>query len=169
MKFIRDLKANRKNYKGLTFLLFFRISNFLFRYRKTVILFIVGIPIWIFYKVFFEWIMSIDISYKTEIGAGLCFEHCMGTVLNQHVVMGENCHLRHNTTIGCKKCKADDPDCPVIGNNVKIGSNSIILGNISIGNNVIIGAGSVVLKDIPANSLVAGNPASVIRIISGNE
>ncbi|WP_033127552.1 DapH/DapD/GlmU-related protein [Clostridium butyricum] len=57
----------------------------------------------------------------------------------------------------------------VIGNNVFIGMNSIILKNITIGNNVIIGAGSVVTEDIPDNSVVAGAPAKVINDILSYE
>lgn len=49
-----------------------------------------------------------------------------------------------------------------IGNNVFVGSGSIILCNTRIGNNVIIGAGSIVSHDIPDNSVVAGNPARVL-------
>lgn len=54
----------------------------------------------------------------------------------------------------------------VIGKNVWIGSNSIILKGTIIGDNSIIGAGSVVSNDIPANSLAAGNPAKVIRSLT---
>ena len=50
----------------------------------------------------------------------------------------------------------------VIGNNVFIGANSIVLPNTTIGNNVVIGAGSVVAKDVPSNTVVAGNPAKTI-------
>lgn len=53
----------------------------------------------------------------------------------------------------------------VIGNNVFIGMNAIILNNVNIGDNVIIGAGSVVTKDIPSNSVACGNPAKVIMSI----
>ena len=47
-----------------------------------------------------------------------------------------------------------------------IGSNATILCGITIGENALIGAGAVVTKDVPANSVVAGNPAKVIKIIS---
>lgn len=50
----------------------------------------------------------------------------------------------------------------VVGDNVFIGMNSIILPGTTIGNNVIVGAGSVVRGNIPENSIVAGNPATVI-------
>ena len=49
-----------------------------------------------------------------------------------------------------------------VGDNVFMGSNSVILPNIKIGNNVIIGSGSVVTKDIPDNTVVGGNPAKKI-------
>lgn len=49
-----------------------------------------------------------------------------------------------------------------IGNDVFIGSGSIILCNTRIGNNVIIGAGSVVSHDVPSDSVVAGNPAKIV-------
>ncbi|GAA4084390.1 hypothetical protein GCM10022392_01400 [Mucilaginibacter panaciglaebae] len=51
----------------------------------------------------------------------------------------------------------------VIGNNVWIGSHAVILPGITIGDNAVIGAGAVVTKDIPANVIVAGVPAKVIR------
>ncbi len=50
----------------------------------------------------------------------------------------------------------------VVGNNVFIGAQSIVLPNVHIGNNVIVGAGSVVTKDIPDNSVAVGNPVRVI-------
>ncbi len=51
----------------------------------------------------------------------------------------------------------------VVGNNVSIGTNSMILPNVTIGDNVIIGAGSVVTKDVPPNSVVVGVPARIIE------
>lgn len=51
----------------------------------------------------------------------------------------------------------------VIGNNVWIGANTIILPSVKIGDNVVIGAGSVVVKDLPSNSITVGNPCQVIK------
>lgn len=53
----------------------------------------------------------------------------------------------------------------IIGNNVFIGINAIILPGTRIGNNVIVGAGAVVTKDIPDNSVVAGVPAKIISSV----
>jgi len=53
----------------------------------------------------------------------------------------------------------------VIGNNCWIGQNAVILKGVTIGDNCIIGANSVVVKDVDKNSVVAGNPASLIRKI----
>ncbi|WP_290794822.1 acyltransferase [Flavihumibacter sp. UBA7668] len=57
----------------------------------------------------------------------------------------------------------------VIGNNVYIGNNTLLLPGVSVGDNVVIGAGSVITKSIPSNSVVAGNPARIITDIDSLE
>ncbi len=64
-----------------------------------------------------------------------------------------------------KDIPADSFGKIVVGNNVFIGMNSIIMPGVNIGNNVIIGAGSIVTKDIPDNSVACGVPAKVIESI----
>lgn len=56
----------------------------------------------------------------------------------------------------------------VVKKGASIGSGATILSNITIGENAIVGAGSVVTKDVPANTIVAGNPARVLRSIDSN-
>ena len=53
-----------------------------------------------------------------------------------------------------------------IRNGASIGSGSTILCNVTVGANAIIGAGSVVTKDVPANAIVAGNPAKLLRFVT---
>ena len=53
--------------------------------------------------------------------------------------------------------------CPTIGDNVFIGTNSCIFGNVKIGINVVIAAGAVVVHDVPGNVTVAGIPAKIIK------
>ena len=52
---------------------------------------------------------------------------------------------------------------PWLGNNVKVGANVVVIGDVHVGNNVYIGAGAVVTKDIPDNCVVVGNPARIIK------
>jgi acetyltransferase-like isoleucine patch superfamily enzyme len=54
----------------------------------------------------------------------------------------------------------------VVQKGASVGSGSTILSNITIGENAIVGAGSVVTKDVPANAIVAGNPAKVLRFLT---
>jgi len=51
---------------------------------------------------------------------------------------------------------------PVLGDNVDVGCNSVIIGDITVGHGAVIGAGSVVVHDVPEKSVVCGNPAKVI-------
>jgi putative colanic acid biosynthesis acetyltransferase WcaB len=53
----------------------------------------------------------------------------------------------------------------VIGDNVEVGANVCIIGDIKVGNNVRIGAGAVVVKNVPDNVVIAGNPARIIKKI----
>lgn len=96
----------------------------------------------------------------TQIGGGICLRHPFSTILNARSI-GENFLCRQCTTIGNKQ--SGDAKLPIIGNNVTLGANVCIIGDIKIGNNVIIGAGSVVLKSVPDNVIVAGNPAKIIK------
>jgi serine acetyltransferase len=64
------------------------------------------------------------------------------------------------------KYEGDKSSRPTIGDNVSLGANVVIIGDIVIGDNVIVGAGSVVTKSVPNNSVVVGNPARLLRQIN---
>ncbi len=55
----------------------------------------------------------------------------------------------------------------IIGNNIFIGVNALILKDVHIGDNSVIGSGAVVVKDVPPQSLVVGNPGRVIKTLEG--
>ncbi len=92
---------------------------------------------------------------------GTRFPHPIGIVITKDVVIGKNCFICQNVTIGKKHSVQDKP--PIIGDNVEIYANACIIGDVKIGDNAIIGAGSVVLDDVPAYAVVAGNPAKIIK------
>jgi putative colanic acid biosynthesis acetyltransferase WcaB len=94
----------------------------------------------------------------------LALFHGQALIVNHKVVIGENCTLRNSTTIGHKALEDGSfSKCPRIGNNVNIGANVCIIGDIKIGDNVTIGAGSVVTKNVPPDCVIVGNPARILE------
>lgn len=96
-----------------------------------------------------------------DVGEGLVIQHGFGTRIGCSK-MGKNCQVWQGVTIGKSRSGLEEPR-PVIGDNVKIYANSLVLGGITIGDNAIIGAASVVLKSVPANCTVVGNPARIVK------
>ncbi len=155
---LQDWEANAGNWKSRSALVLYRAAQAV--RRKPAPLRFLGAPIVALYVIYVEWALGIELNLKSRIGPGLRLYHGTGLVIHEAAVLGNNCALRHCTTIGMKNGPAD---CPSIGNNVDIGSNSVLLGAIKIGDNAVIGAGSVVLHDVAPGDIVAGNPARSIK------
>lgn len=102
-----------------------------------------------------------QISAKTQIGEGLYLGHWGTIVVNPGAKIGKNCNLAHGVTIG-QTNRGDKQGIPVIGDEVWIGANAVIVGGISIGNNVLIAPNAYVVNDVPDNSIVIGNPAKMM-------
>lgn len=105
-----------------------------------------------------------NINPMTEIpGGGLYLVHPWCTRVGARRI-GQNCIIRHMTTIGTNGNPQMEKLTPIIGDNVDIGCMCGIFGNITIGNNVKIGAGTIITKNVPDNCVVVGNPARIIKL-----
>jgi len=104
---------------------------------------------------------GIGISYKTSIGPGLYIGHEGGIVVSELAVIGKNCNLSHQVTIGVSR-RGQRAGVPVIGDNVYIGPGAKLFGAIVVGDNAAIGANCVVTRDVPENGVVVGVPGRVI-------
>jgi serine O-acetyltransferase len=104
---------------------------------------------------------GIDISRDARIGSGFYIGHFGGILVNAGVVIGDNCNLSHDVTLG-QVNRGPRVGCPVIGNNVFIGPGAKIIGRIHVGDDVAIGTNAVVLKDVAAHTSVGGIPAQAI-------
>lgn len=101
------------------------------------------------------------------IGKGLRFVHPTSVVIGAHVRAGENLSLYQNTTIGgARTGDVNKGNQPIIGNDVTLFANSLILGKVEIGNDVTIGANSLLLQSAPDGSICVGSPA-IIKNIKG--
>ena len=136
-------------YPGFHALFFHRIAHFFYNIK----LFFIARLISQLTRFF----TGIEIHPGATIGKRLMIDHGMGIVIGETAVIGNDCVIYHQVTLGGtgkEKLKRH----PTIGNNVLIGAGAKLLGPINIGDNVKIGAGSVVLKSVEKNSTVVGVP-----------
>jgi serine O-acetyltransferase len=110
---------------------------------------------WLMYR----WNMfafSVDIHPAVSIGAGLWMPHPVGIVIARDAVIGCECTIYQNVTVGGR----GNP--PVIGNQAMIGAGACVLGPAKVGDNVAIGANSVVVDSVPDDVSVGGVPAKIL-------
>ena len=82
--------------------------------------------------------------------------HLNGIYIHPNAIIGENCTILQQVTIGANEHRIDYKSAPRIGNRVYIGAGAKIIGDVVIGNDVRIGANAVVTKSVPAGKTVVG-------------
>lgn len=96
-----------------------------------------------------------------ELGENVNCGHAMGIIIHQNCKIGKNTLIYQNVTIGRRGDNVEES--PIIGENCIIGAGACILGKIIIGNNVKIGANVVVIDDIPSNTTVVCHKPRIIK------
>ena len=120
-------------------------------------------PLQFLYKVMYRlWAnrRGLEISGSNPIGRGLYLGHAYNITINPNAKIGRNCNIHKGVVIG-QTNRGKNPGTPTIGNQVWIGINAAIVGNITIGDDVLIAPNSYVNVDVPSHSVVFGNPCII--------
>jgi serine O-acetyltransferase len=104
---------------------------------------------------FWSVVTGADIPLNSRIGGGLLIPHPNGIVIHPDAIIGPNCLVFQQVTIGTR----NGLGVPHIGGHVDIGAGARILGPVSIGDHAQIGANAVVVTDVPEAAIALGVPA----------
>ncbi len=146
---------------GFHAILFYRISHMLWQSPLSR-------PFSRILSAFARFLTSVDIHPAAQIEEGFMIDHAIGVVIGETAVIGKNVTLYHGVTLGGVSPSVDSASQigvkrhPTLRDNVIVGANAAILGDIIIGENAHIGANAVIVKPVEANTTVIGNPARVI-------
>ena len=106
---------------------------------------------------------GVEIHPAAEIGEGFFIDHGIGVVIGETAQIGTDCVMFHNVTLGGTG-KHHGKRHPTICDRVLIGTNSVLLGPLTVGADSSIGANSfLIMHDVPPNSTVVGTPARIVR------
>jgi serine O-acetyltransferase len=108
-----------------------------------------------------RWLTGIEIHPGAKIGRRFFIDHGMGVVIGETAEIGDDCTLYHGVTLGGTTWRKEKRH-PTLGNNVVVGAGAKILGPITVGDNARVGSNSVVVKDVPAGATVVGIPGRVV-------
>jgi serine O-acetyltransferase len=104
---------------------------------------------------------GVDIHPGALLGRRLFIDHATGVVIGETAIVGSGVTIYQGVTLGGTG-KGHGKRHPTVCDNVFIGNNANVLGDITVGENSRVGAGSVVLSDVPPNSTVVGVPAHIV-------
>jgi serine O-acetyltransferase len=163
-----DIKAIYRNdpaARGIQFILYPGLHSIVLHRYLIHPLYIIKLKFWArLFSQISRFFTGIEIHPGAKIGKGFFIDHGSAIVIGETAVLGKNCVIFHNVTIGGTG-KHEGKRHPTIGDNVLIGTGATLLGPIKVGNNVKIGAESVVIMhDIPSNCTVVGAPGKIVKL-----
>ncbi len=103
---------------------------------------------------------GIEIHPGAQIGRRFFIDHGMGVVIGETAIVGDDCMLYHQVTLGGRSLKPVKRH-PTLGNRVVIGAGAMVIGDIHIGDDAKIGTNALVIKDVPAGEIVLAAPSKV--------
>ncbi len=160
MPYLCDPAINSKielffNYPGVWAIICYRIAHKLYKKNwKILSRIIMGIT---------QIITNIDIHPASKIGRKVFIDHGSGVVIGETAVIGNNVLIYQQVTLGGVSLEKNKKRHPTLEDGVVVGGGAKILGNITIGENAKIGANSVVIHNVPKESTAIGIPARVIE------
>lgn len=158
-----DFRTNDRDFlsQGFWALFWHRFGN----WRMSLRFKLLRAPLSLIYHLMYkmcQWFGGIMLPYTVRVGRRVRIDHFGGMILVAQTI-GNDVIIRQNTTFGIAKLDGLTHR-PVIGNGVEIGAGAVIVGSIYIGEGAVIGANAVVTKSVPANAVVGGVPARVLRL-----
>ena len=142
-------------YSGLHALIFYRISHFFAKIKLRLLARIIS--------QFAKFLTGIEIHPSAEISGGVFIDHGLGVVIGETAIVEERVIIYHGVTLGATGKPCGKKRHPTVKKGAIIGSGAKILGNITIGENAKIGANSVVLHSVPNGATAVGVPAKTIK------
>ena len=117
------------------------------------------------YRLFTSLFLSIELPAELTVGPRLRIYHPHGIVLNPGVVLGADCVLRQNVTIGnISRRDGSEKGIASAGDGVEFGAGCVVVGGIHVGSHARVAALALVFRDVPERGVVMGNPAELVRI-----
>jgi serine O-acetyltransferase len=108
-------------------------------------------------------VYGLEMYPTSMIGRRVIIGHHQGVVLGEFAVIGDDCVIRQNVTLGLANPLKEGEQQPRLGKNVTLGAGATLVGGITIGDDVQIGPGAVVMSDVPAGARVFAPPARVMK------
>ncbi len=116
-----------------------------------------------FWSMIARWLTGIEIHPGARIGRRFFIDHGMGVVIGETAEIGDDCTLYHGVTLGGTSWEKGKRH-PTLGNGVVIGAGAKVLGPVTLGDNARVGSNSVVVRDVPAGATVVGVPGRIVVV-----